>query len=653
MDIDNFFKGGKYQNNSINSIPVSDLCESINRNVLDYNGLQFELNDNVDTDINELYQPQVVKKDSVVDFNDQGYKTSVSMISDDYINITDIDTSTACNDLVDIIQRYTKNELIKLQTVIDELTITDKYSNIGPVSTLDYLIEGSSSTKNSIIESMANLNDYIFRWRKIAGDGNCFYRAVIFSYFENIIVTKNIELLAYSIIELNYLFISPEIMNLVDCKTSQSVLEKLDLVTKILVLIYFALQLGTPQDIQRAYEMFLKAINKCRNFDLALILYFRLKMYQYVSNNTNKLYSTEFSVKIGNLLPIQYETEDGNFLYEKFYDEYLLKMYQDAEKIVIYLTPFVLRINLKVIIYEFGAGMAEHNKELMCGLADKPVIAILYKHFHYDLVYSKEYFNEHTRYLSLYVNLTENLKIINEDIYKEVEKRRTFEGAVKAPNDINQINTYILNNINSYDKQEIEDKKVVNYGDINSFLSSNLDSKKDDHQEDFQNIVIKHTGVTSTICHICHENIYLPPELPIYCIECIENEVTSYVFTKYLNFLDVAKEARRSKPDTNIKEIYQQSKYMLILVFDKKYIKVNNEQIPSNTITTLLHKDMKMLIKEIKVKLCIVCERNINPNEYVLKTPCDCCLCSDSCINKYISYLIHTRKKDESKLTLI
>jgi hypothetical protein len=42
-----------------------------------------------------------------------------------------------------------------------------------------------------------------------------------------------------------------------------------------------------------------------------MIFYFRYLLYEYIKLNGYKLYSKEFSVKIGNLLPSEYETESG------------------------------------------------------------------------------------------------------------------------------------------------------------------------------------------------------------------------------------------------------------------------------------------------------------------------------------------------------
>lgn len=42
-----------------------------------------------------------------------------------------------------------------------------------------------------------------------------------------------------------------------------------------------------------------------------MILYFRYKIYLFIKENWNKVYTKDFSVKLGNLLPAEYETEYG------------------------------------------------------------------------------------------------------------------------------------------------------------------------------------------------------------------------------------------------------------------------------------------------------------------------------------------------------
>ncbi len=75
-------------------------------------------------------------------------------------------------------------------------------------------------------------------------------------------------------------------------------------------------------------------------------------------------------------------------------------MYVDAEKVIIYLTPFVFKINLEILIYDFGYNFSVEDKLFSCYLKDKPKISVLYRQIHYDLLYYQEYFEKYTKYLS-------------------------------------------------------------------------------------------------------------------------------------------------------------------------------------------------------------------------------------------------------------
>jgi len=111
------------------------------------------------------------------------------------------------------------------------------------------------------------------------------------------------------------------------------------------------LELVQNNRIPEAHLAFYKALLFSKIFDYSLILYLRYIIYTYIKENENKLYLESFPVLIGNLLPAEYEI-NGNFDFKSFYQTYLLKMSVCAEKIIIYLTPFVLGIKLDTVLFE-------------------------------------------------------------------------------------------------------------------------------------------------------------------------------------------------------------------------------------------------------------------------------------------------------------
>lgn len=98
-----------------------------------------------------------------------------------------------------------------------------------------------------------------------------------------------------------------------------------------------------------------------------------------------------------------------------------MKSGTDAEKIVIYLTPFVLKMNLKIIIYEFdSADSFLLTKEFPSYLDNKHEIVVLYRKTHYDIAYQDKYFENYTKHLSSLVNLEENLRVLNFDLLEKI-----------------------------------------------------------------------------------------------------------------------------------------------------------------------------------------------------------------------------------------
>ena len=137
---------------------------------------------------------------------------------------------------------------------------------------------------------------------------------------------------------------------------------------EILLVIYTAMK---ANDVSTAYKLFVKALLSSNSFDYGLILYYRYMLMQFIKRNEKKLYLKDFAIKIGNLLPIEYETENGDFLFDNFYKNYLMTIFKDAEKIIIYLTPFVLKTKLKVVLFDEVENSKECLKEKTLFLGTK------------------------------------------------------------------------------------------------------------------------------------------------------------------------------------------------------------------------------------------------------------------------------------------
>ena len=331
-----------------------------------------------------------------------------------------------------------------------------------------------------LINKLKSLNNICYKWRKIKGDGNCFYRSIIFAYIENIILTNNLSKLKNIICDMYFKFKEDKLNDKLKNKNdSQNII-------LCMILIYLALSPSNEKNIDsilRAYEIYIKCFNNIPLFDYGLIYYFRYLIYKYIFQNEDKFYSNDFPIKLENLLPSEYETQDGTFLFNKFYEEYVLKLHKDAEKIIIYVTPFVLEMNLNILIFEENNKTLENMKFL--NVNENNSITILYRKSHYDLSYSEKFVKEFYDYLEIfeYDDINENISddslIINSDIDDYNRKNIVFN---------NKIN--LTKNVTSNDK--IYSQKIIQNNHIYKNGLKNIIVQKKENKKSINNIIKIH-----------------------------------------------------------------------------------------------------------------------------------------------------------------
>jgi len=307
--------------------------------------------------------------------------------------------------------------------------------SIGELCSIENMVESTygfhKDFKYNIAEEICYMKLLACKWRSIKGDGNCFYRSVIFGYLENLIIEKdilNLQRIAIDIYEkfdANYrntkslpFYIKDSIIQL----------DKKLIITILNIIIQSLDMIDNKNCIVKALIVLAKAFNFSKTFDSGMIIYFRYILYEYIIINKNKFFSEDFPVKIGNLLPYQYETDVGDFLFDKFFVDELLKFYTYAEKIVIYLTPFVLKVDLNIIFYDFGNDCNIQTKSFSSYLKDKPQITILYRKAHYDIAYTK---TNPGVIFSYYLNEKEKLKVVDQKLIEYYEKNEMLKVNLK------------------------------------------------------------------------------------------------------------------------------------------------------------------------------------------------------------------------------
>ena len=141
-------------------------------------------------------------------------------------------------------------------------------------------------------------------------------------------------------------------------------------------------------------------LNNYKDFDNGLIAYYRILLYHFIEKNKNKTLSENFPISLVNLLPPEFI---DNVDFDSFYQNYLFKFYQEAERIVIYLTPYILGYNIELISIKEITDIFHSYKTIIVdadGLNDENnKILLLYKKIHYELVYSELFFKTYKRYL--------------------------------------------------------------------------------------------------------------------------------------------------------------------------------------------------------------------------------------------------------------
>ena len=96
-----------------------------------------------------------------------------------------------------------------------DYTKFDANKKVGPLLPLNYIIENNykfqGDRQKVMQEKYDRLKNYIWNLRTIYGDGNCYFRAVIFRYIELLILNKIADIIKLLIVDIHKSFQTPEI----------------------------------------------------------------------------------------------------------------------------------------------------------------------------------------------------------------------------------------------------------------------------------------------------------------------------------------------------------------------------------------------------------------------------------------------------------
>jgi hypothetical protein len=189
----------------------------------------------------------------------------------------------------------------------------------------------------------------IYYWRRIKGDGNCYYRSILITYIE-ILITNSIKNENPNIF---FCFIKEIFFTKFPYKINEF---KIKLMLTLLLI---------HEQIQKksglAYDILYRTIHKSKFIEKILIYWFKLKLSQFLKQNINLEID---GLKLVQVIPdINYD-DDNIEIDNKELNEYinnkLLKMDEYVEGYPIYITPFILKC--KINIYNINRTIDNQNK---------------------------------------------------------------------------------------------------------------------------------------------------------------------------------------------------------------------------------------------------------------------------------------------------
>ena len=523
-----------------------------------------------------------------------------------------------------IINKYDKDKREKLIEYILSINVSiNKFNDnhsLSPLIPINKLIE-----EFNLKDNFNNIKYY----RKIKEDGNSFYRIIIFQIFEFIILKNKIDLLRSIIFDIYKCYNNSITQNYLNNGKLDKI--KPNLIFQILISIYLKCE---ENNIELSYKIFLISINSCKSFDEGLIWYYKYILYKYIKENELKHFSKNFNINIGSLLPEKYEN-NGNFKFNEFYEDNLLKLFINVEKIIIYITPFIFGINIILIDNK----IKNFNYEGKSILDINESINIFYKDGKYELLYNKEYFINNKNILFHYIN--EENEIISQNLNKfkkdNIENKSHDKNDIKVKNIINsqKINDIYLKDLSIFKNSQypnIHNSNIHNSTNNLEIINNNFDNNKNIYDKEeidlekernilfnkqyIEDILSKekyiNQNINQNICEKC--NKYNKEKGFYLCKLCINEILDNECLLRYLLFIE-----QRKKEKFDINSIkFENNEYSFdeLFKFSKYYPNINK------------------YIDYIKSNICVKCKQNIEEEGYQ-KLCCGCYICK-KCFDSYI-----------------
>ena len=562
-----------------------------------------------------------------------------------------------------IYENINKEQMNHLEKTIENCYLMSIYddnkevnvTSIGTVSSLNDLIEttyySDPNEINQMFSDKSKLEKYIYKYRRIMGDGDCFYRGLIFSFLENIILDNNIMLMKELVI-LFYQKMNSEnpLLNKNELLCEEIKKLNLSIVYQSLIIIINEME---KDNINKSYLILLKLFIYCQEFDSAIIYFTRYLIYEYISENENKIYSKENQIEIGCMLPERFVVDKGEineYLFQDFYILELMKPKEYAEKIVIYIAPFVFNCDINLLIYNYGQKSFINEKKFSCKKKIIYQLNLLYRIIHYDVYYKKDFYDKYSKYLDSLLNIYEDIHFLSYNNSEEA-KKKYFENILNKNNkdNLNDINSLNKNNDENKNKCDNSDEKNENKLNQNNNDNNNLNSNdnikinnskdvndinnKKNKEIPYNNKEINKLDNNLYTCMECKKSYNHKDNIFYLCNECLINILKSQILLEYLSYLEKYK-----KTYTN--------KFILNSYFSEKKITISYyKDIPILKAINNTDHNFNELFLEVRKNLCLFCANNIEYDNFYIELPCKCRICSERCLLGYIDKVKEQNKE--------
>lgn len=531
-----------------------------------------------------------------------------------------------------------------LQRLYIDFNPREVIMRIGTLSSLNYLIETTYNSQPDFISKMfedkKKLEPYIYKFRNILGDGDCFYRGLIFYLLENIVLTNNIMHMK----ELLILF--DEKIN-----TKNPLIKKREYlgnnfqklnISIVSQILYHLIKKMEEGNTDLTYQILLKVFLYCQEFDTGIVYFTRYLLFEYILQNEDKIYSRENQVDIGCLLPEFFCNDKGDkmeYFFENFYSQQLMKQKEFAERISIYIAPFVFNCNINILIYDYGEKSFIQEKKLLGEKIEELEICLLFRKAHYDIYYKKNFYDKFYQKLDTLTNILEEICYLNDENQKEIEEKIKLENKKqkenKEKNDnnekiiaFNQNNTdYNRNNNNNYNNNSNNTNNDVNFYNNNNRNDNNYKNNNSNYKSNnnYNNSKDKNYNNNLPICLQCQKPYNHKINAFMLCNNCLLNELKSQTLSFYFEYITRGNNLQK----------YDAVSYIL-----QKHSSISVQtDIPLSNIISNSGFNFKEIFLEVRKNMCLYCGFNISNDNFYIELPCQCRLCKKDCFSGYLKII--------------